>query len=178
MISDNCVTREGSVIAEESQLYLIEILERYLKMSHRHRPCMLGTLLVMIPELRVIGYIFYHEFNLRMNQLLDIWDALPSNMRGTLLPGGRAYELLSDDMIKRICEDVGRNKRKTRKKRTSCSQKKRRKKELTRPTIENFSFFIPPVFNHNRRNIPNFAWSLRSDVWFPTNENSNGEDAN
>ena len=167
-LSDNCLTREGSVIAEESQLHLIEILQRHLKKSHGHRPYIFGALLLMIPELRVLAHVLAYDLNLRLNQLIDIRDALPTVMKETLSPEGKAYELLSSEMIKRICEEVTENVRKRKK---SVKYKKKKKQRNDLPRIENFIFFTPPSEQNSRANL---AWSLRADIWCSTDEGEQG----
>ena len=120
----------------------------------------------MIPELRVLAHVLAYDINLRLNQLIDIQDALPAVMKETFSPEGKAYELLSSEMVKRICEGVTQNVRK-RKKSVKYKKKKKQRKELLR--IENFTFFTPPS-DQNRGGRANLGWSLRADIWCSTDE--------
>ena len=115
----------------------------------------------MIPELRVLAHVLAYDLNIRLNQLLDLRDALPAVMKETLNPEGKAYELLSSEMIKRICEGVTQNVSK-RKKSVKYKRKKKQRKEP--PRIEDFTFFTPPS-DQNRWSRAKFGWSLRADIW-------------
>ena len=169
MNSDNCFTREGSVIAEDSQLYLIEILQRHLKESHGHKPYVFGAFLLMIPELRVSAHVLAYDLNLRLNQLPDVRDALPAIMKETLRPEGKVYELLSSEMITRIRE---RATQKVSKRKKSMKYKQRKKQRNGPPRKENFTFFTPPS-DQNRGSSANFGWSLRADMWCSEPEQGN-----
>ena len=120
----------------------------------------------MIPELRVLAHVLAYDLNLRLNQLIEIRDALPAVVKETLNPEGKAYELLSSEMIKRISEGVTQNVRKP-KKSAKYRKKKKQRNELLR--IENFTFFKPPSDQY-KESRANLGWSLRADIWCSPDE--------
>ena len=151
-------------------MYLTEILQCRLQESHPHRPTTFGALFLIIPDLRTLAEIFVHDLNLRLQQLLVIQEVLKPVVKESLSTEGRAYELLSNDTIKHICEGISleeyenRNNTKTNKKVKNEKKKKITKTKgfKTSPSAQDFTFFKPPSNNDSNNNI---GWSLRADIY-------------
>ncbi len=166
LVADQCVTQEGSDAAAESQLYLTEALQRQVQKTHRHNPHLFGALLLMVPELRTLSHLSANTLSTRLEQFLDIKDALSPLMKETLSPIGKGYELLSDEMVKIICraEPLMEHAQLNREKKQRLKLKKAKK---ARGAVDhtNVQFFKPPSVNQDK-----YVFSLRADVFHDETE--------
>lgn len=156
-------------------------LQRRLQASGRYSPALLGTLLLMLPELREISHVLAHEVTVKLQQLIEIRDAMKQVTLETLSPDGGAYEILSDEVVKHICEGYSleqfeinrRTKQITKKKKIRHRKKKGKanRKDVKPPSINNFKFFKPPGTSSSEgTERQNVVCSIRADVWLSTDD--------
>lgn len=159
-IVDRCTTPQASQVVNEICLNMVDALKVQLGKTHRCRSNMLGKLLLLVSDIRILTHIYLHNLSWMLMEFEEVVHRINPVLKELMHPDGQAYENLSAEFISKIYD--GATLEETKKEKCRGTEKKRKNKKdklkesstletsaqsgLQKRTLnfQDFHFFTPP----------------------------------